>query len=55
MKYLKQFIKWLKELGYSKCDNCGKKGVYFSHEEHFTPGSPDVYVCKHCKNTLYKL
>lgn len=39
----------LKELPYSKCSKCGKKGLSFSHEEHFTPGSPDVYCCKFCK------
>ena len=48
-KYLNLFILYLKDLGCSNCESCGKKGVYFSHEEHFTPGSPDVYRCKYCK------
>lgn len=42
------FWKWLKELPYSKCLKCGNKSVYFSHEEHFTAGSPNVYHCKSC-------
>lgn len=45
-----KFIKWCKELPYITCPNCGKKGVSFSHEEHFTPGSPDVYHCKFCNH-----
>ena len=42
------FWKWLKELPYSDCPKCNKKGVRFSHEEHFTAGSPNVYHCKFC-------
>lgn len=42
------FWKWLKELPYSKCPKCGNKSVHFSHEEHFTAGSPNVYHCKSC-------
>ncbi len=42
------FWKWLKELRFSVCPKCNKKGVSFSHEEHFTLGSPNVYHCKFC-------
>jgi hypothetical protein len=42
------FWKWLKELPYSECPKFNKKGVIFSHEEHFTAGSPNVYHCKFC-------
>ena len=42
------FWKWLKELCFSVCPICNKKGVSFSHEEHFAPGSPNVYHCKFC-------
>lgn len=42
------FWKWLKELPYSDCPKCNKKGVRFSHEEHFTDGSPNVYHCNFC-------
>jgi hypothetical protein len=45
---MKKLLKWLKELPYSKCDNCKKKGVYFYGEEHFGSGK-NIYICKYCK------
>lgn len=48
-KMFLNFVKWLKELPYSKCEKCSKKGVHFSYEDHFGTGK-DVYECKYCKN-----
>jgi hypothetical protein len=46
---IKNIIKWFSELFYSECPKCKTNTVKFSHEEHFSPGSPDVYYCKNCK------
>ena len=35
-----------------KCPSCGNRDLYFSHEEHFTPGCPNVYVCESCNQTF---
>jgi len=48
-KYFSKIWKWLKELPYSRCHKCNRKGVIFDREDHFTPGSPNIYVCKYCK------
>ena len=46
--YGANLVKWFKDWPYSDCPKCNKKGVHFSHTEHFTPGEPDVYHCKFC-------
>lgn len=46
---MKKFINWL---FYHDCPKCKERQVYFSHEEYFTAGSPNVYICKSC-NTWY--
>ena len=47
MKLFIQLWDWLFGI---RCPKCGNKSVYFSHEMHFWPGSPNVYKCRECKN-----
>lgn len=48
MKILFRIWQFWLSLFYGQCPKCGVKAVVFSHEEHFAPGSPNVYVCKNC-------
>jgi len=48
LRKLNQFRNWFELLFYFECKKCKTKSVYFSHEEHFTPGSPNIYICKNC-------
>ena len=46
---MKWLIKLWEFIRCCDCPSCNTRGVYFSHTEHFTPGEPDVYICKNCK------
>ena len=46
---MKRFIKWLKELPYSRCKYCNEKAVRFIGEDFSGAGFINIYECKNCK------